>query len=155
MNVKDLRQFVQEIVKKASSLKNKHTTEKNAPVNYACIFCQSDEQYNILVTVTQKIGKIIEETPKGPLFHIQPLKTVAGNLRLLKIRKPDPTRPELGDADFTVENYPEFKKRHLLKTGFKLIPKREDFEMIELVDPKFDVRAYFSNPPLDKQLGVV
>jgi len=73
---------------------------------------------------------------------------------LLKIRKPDPTRPELGDADFTVENYPEFKQRHLSKTGFSLIQKRKDFEMLELADPKFHVRAYFSNPPLDKQLKV-
>jgi len=91
----------------------------------------------------------------GPVYHIQPIKTVSGNLKLLKIRKPDSTKPELGDADFTVGNYSEFKKKHLSKTGFKLIPKREDFEMIELVDSKFDVRAYFSHPPLDKQLGII
>lgn len=153
MSVVVLKQLVEEIVKKANDLKNKHTSEKNAPVNYACIFAQSKEQFNDLLAVAQRLGSVIEETPTGPLYHIQPLKTVSGNLRLLKIRKPDPTRPELGDADFTIENYPEFKKKHLAKTGFKLIP-RENFEMIELVDPKFNVRAYFSNPPLDKQLGV-
>ena len=43
MNIKDLRQFVQEIVKKASNLKDKYTSEKKAPVNYACIFCQNEE----------------------------------------------------------------------------------------------------------------
>jgi len=150
MNVDDLRQFVQEIVEKARNLKNKHTSEKKAPVNYACIFAQSKEQYTTLLALTEKIGSIIMETPMGSVYHIQPLKTVAGNLRLLKIRKPDPTRPELGDADFTVENYPEFKKKHLSKTGFKLIQKREDFEMIELVDSQFNVRAYFSNPPLNE-----
>jgi hypothetical protein len=96
---------------------------------------------------------VVEETSTGPLFHIQPLNTIAGKLRLLKIRKPDTTRLELGDADFTVSNYPEFKKKYLSQKGFSLIV-RKNFEMIELVDPKFSVRAYFSNPPLDKQLGI-
>jgi hypothetical protein len=153
MDVTTLKQLIEEIVKKANELKNKHTSEKNAPVNYACIFSQNEGQYNNLIMVANEIGSIIKETPTGPLFHIQPLKTVSGNLKLLKIRKPDPTRPELGDADFTVEDYPEFKNKYLSKEGFKLI-LRESFEMIELVDSKFNVRAYFSNPPLDKQLMI-
>lgn len=153
MNVNELMQFVQEIVEKASKLKDKHTSEKKAPVNYACIFCQSNEQYNGLVAITQKIGTVIKETPKGPLFRINPMETVAGKLQLLKIRKPNETRPELGDADFTVSNYPEFKKKYLSQKGFSLIV-RKDIEMIELTDPEFDVRAYFSNPPLNKQLGI-
>jgi len=153
MDVRSLKQFIQEIVKKANTLKDKHTPEKNAQVNYACIFSQNDEQYDGLVALAQEIGKAVEETPTGPLFHIQPLDTVAGNLQLLKIRKPDTTRLELGDADFTVSNYPEFKKKYLSQKGFSLIV-RKNFEIIELVDPKFNVRAYFSNPPLDKQLGI-
>jgi hypothetical protein len=153
MDVKNLRQFVQEIVKRANNLKDKHTSEKNAPVNYACIFCQSDEQYDSLVALAQEIGKVVEETPTGPLFHIQPLNTIAGKLQLLKIRKPDAARPELGDADFTITNYPEFKRKYLSQKGFSLII-RKNFEMIELVDSQFNVRAYFSNPPLNKQLGI-
>ncbi len=153
MNANDLKQFVQEIVKKANNLKDRYTSEKKAPVNYACIFCQNDEQFKNLIAIARDIGSVIEETPTGPLFHIQPLDTIAGKLRLLKIRKPDAERPELGDADFTVANYPEFKKKHLSQKGFRLIV-RKNFEMIELTDPQFNVRAYFSNPPLDKQLNL-
>lgn len=153
MGVKELRQFVQEIVEKASNLKDMHTSEKNAPVNYACVFCQNDVQYNNLLEIVHEMGKVIEETPTGSLFQIQPLDTIAGSLRLLKIRKPDEKRPELGDADFTVSDYPEFKRNHLSQEGFKLIV-REKIEMIELVDSHFDVRAYFSNPPLIKKLGI-
>lgn len=153
MDAENLKQFVQEIVKKANSLKDNHTSEKETPVNYACVFCQNDEQYRSLVDIAQKIGSVIEETPTGPLFQIQPLHTIAGDLQLLKIRKPDKTRPELGDADFTVLDYPEFKKKNLTRKGFKLIV-RENFEMIELADPEFDVRAYFSSTPMDKQLGI-
>ena len=153
MDATELKRLVMEIVKNANDLKNKHTSEKNAPVNYACIFCQSEAQYNELIEATRKIGTVIDETPSGPLFQIQPLDTVRGKLRLLKIRNPDKTRPELGDADFTVRNYPEFKRNCLKNTGFKLIQK-EKFKMIELVDPKFNVRAYFSHPPLDEQFGL-
>jgi len=151
MDTEDLKIKVKKIVEKATALKNKHIDDKNTPVNYACIFSQSKKEYDELLDVTRKIGNVVKETPTGLLFHIEPLQTISGVLKLLKIRIPDPTRQELGDADFTVSNFPEFEKKYLSKSGFKLI-KKEDFVMIELMDSDFDVRAYFSNPPLDIQL---
>jgi len=153
MNIEDLKIRVKDIVEKATALKNKYIDDKNTPVNYACIFSQSKEEYDKLVEVAQKIGNIIKETPTGLLFHIWPLKTVSGILKLLKIRIADITRLEKGDADFTVSNFFEFEKKYLPKAGFRLI-EREDFVMIELIDSEFDVRAYFSNPPLDIQLNI-
>ena len=100
------------------------------------------------------MGVIAKNTPTGPLFRVQTIDTVAGPLQLVKIRQPDPTRPEQGDADFTVPVYPEFKKEYIRADGFKLIV-RSDMEMLELTDPAFPVRAYFSHPPLDQQLGLV
>lgn len=153
MDTEDLKNRVKNIVEKATALKNKHTGKKITPVNYACIFSQNKEEYSNLLDVTHKIGTVIKETPTGPLFHIEPLQTISGVLKLLKIRMPDPTRPELGDADFTVSDFLEFKKKYLSESGFKLI-KKEDFVMIELMDSDFDVRVYFSNPPLDVQFGI-
>jgi len=138
------------IVEQAKQLKDAHTSEKNAPVNYACIFCQNEQEYEQFYTAASEMGKVIKETPSGELFHITPVDTVAGKLQLVKIRKPDPTRPERGDADFTVADYDTFKKAYMSKEGFKLIENRPDIiEMIELMDPSFDVRAYFSKVPLD------
>lgn len=102
-------------------------------------------------TATQ-LGRVIHETPTGPLFHIKPFETCAGLLKLLKIRKAYEDRPEKGDTDFTIENFEEFKTTYLKKPYFKLI-QRPNFEMIELDDDS-DVLVYFSNPPLDKQLGL-
>jgi len=153
MNTENLKNLVKNIIEKATALKNKHIGDKNTPVNYACIFSQSKEEYDELLEVARKIGKVIKETPTGLLFLIEPLETVSGVLKLLKIRLPDPTRLELGDADFTISNFPEFKKKYLSKQGFKKMQK-PDFYMIELMDSDFDVRAYFSNPPLDKQLNI-
>lgn len=153
MKTQDLKNLIKSIVEKATALKNKHIDNKKAPVNYACIFSQNKEEYDGLLTAARKIGKVIQETPTGPLFYIKPLQTVSGVLKLLKIRIPDPTRPEQGDADFTISNFPEFEKKYLSKKGFKII-QRENFRMIELMDSEFDVRAYFSNPPLDEQLNI-
>ncbi len=153
MDEEGLRRKVGYIVELATKLKNKHIGNDGSPVNYACIFSQSNEEYNKLVKSARMIGNVIKETPTGPLFQISPLETVAGVLKLLKIRIPDDTRHEMGDADFTVRNFVEFKKKYLPKKGFKLI-KRENFEMIELTDSGFDVRAYFSNPPLDERLEI-
>lgn len=143
-----------EIVEQAQRLKDLHTPEKDAPVNYACFFAQSEEEYQDLLEAAKGLGKIGEETKMGPVFVVEPIETSAGKLRVVKIRKPDPTRPERGDADFTVSNYQEFKKEFLGKSGFTLFDKPGK-EMIELMDPAFNVRVYFSKDPLDKKLGLV
>ncbi len=153
MNAEKLQTIIQKIVQESAKLKNKHTTAKAAPVNYACIFSQNKQEYDELLVAAHKIGKIIKETPTGFLFQIEPIQTSAGVLKLLKIRLPDKTRLELGDADFTIDNFFEFEKKYLSKKAFKLISK-ENFYMIELRDPEFNVRTYFSNPPLDKQIGI-
>jgi len=153
MDIENLKKIILEIVEDAARLRDKHTGETDAPVNYACIFAQSREEFDALLDAAKKLGPVIKETPTGPLLRIQSLETVAGRLQLVKVRKPDETRIERGDADFTVPDYPAFKARVLKKPGFKLI-EREEFEMIELMDPAFDVRAYFSHPPLDRQLGL-
>lgn len=149
----EFKNLILEIVVNATILKNKHTEEKDAPVSYVCIFCQSEEEQKTFLEFAEQMGSVIKETPTGSIYHIEPVETVAGTLKLLKIRKPDVTRPEKGDADFNVENYEEFKKKYLGKENFKLIV-RPDIEMLELMDNKFDVRVYFSNPPVDKQLNV-
>jgi hypothetical protein len=89
----------------------------------------------------------------GPVFKVEAISTKAGDLRILKIRKPDLNRKERGDADFTLTNYLKFKKENLDKLGFKLIP-REDFEMIEFDPQNGSPLVYFSNPTLAETLGL-
>jgi len=157
----ELKNLIQSIVSQTKELKDKHLTGNNSRVNYVAIFSQSDDEYKDLLEAMKEIGGVAVDTNNlegfkaetGPLFKITPLDTAAGSLELVKIRKPDKTRPERGDADFTVDNYDKFKKEFLGREGFNLI-KRGNFEMIEIIDPEFNVRAYFSNSPLEKQLKV-
>lgn len=148
-----LENILKEIVAEARTLRDKHTTEWRAPVNYAAVFAQTKFEFIKLLNAASELGKVIKETPTGPLFLIRTIETVSGPLCLIKIREFDTSRPERGDADFTVEDYTKFKTQVLTKPGFSLI-ERPEMEMIELRDPKFSVRAYFSNVPLIKQLGI-
>ena len=147
MTINDFKKLVQEIVAEARRLSVAYTAEEKAPVNYACVFAQGEAEYQELVDLARTLGPIVQETATGPVFHIAPLATVAGNLELLKIRRPDPKRPERGDADFTVADYENFKKTYLGKPGFGII-KRPEMEMIELIGPSYNAIAYFSHPAL-------
>lgn len=141
------------IVSDATILAGKHIPDFAFPVNYACIFAQTDDEYAEYCQPIQSLGSVVKQTPTGDLYRIEPLSTVAGNLQLVKIRIPDSSRPEQGDAAFTVQNFDGFKQQYLPMKGFSLI-KRPNMEMVELVDPQFSVRAYFSNHPMTEQLGI-
>ncbi len=147
MIIADLKKLIRKIVSEAQRLSSAHTSEKKAPVNYACIFAQSETEYEELINLARQLGPMVQETAMGPVFHIVPLSTAAGTLELLKIRRPDPKRLERGDADFTVADYESFKKTYLGRPGFGII-KRSEMEMIELIDPSYNVIAYFSYPAL-------
>lgn len=153
MNKEKLEELVQEIVAEAKKLSAKHTDQANAPVNYACVFTQNEDEYVELHKQASKMGRIVQNTEMGPVFQIEPIETTAGSLEVLKVRKPDIKRPERGDADFTVEDYEVFKEKYLKQPEFKLI-SRPNMEMIELFDVHFNVLAYYSHPVLAKTLNL-
>lgn len=149
----DLEEIVIYIVDKSFNLKNKFTDAKNAPVEFACIFCQSEDEYQNLDRLVGERGNVVQETPSGKTYLLdRAIQTKAGPLKLLKIRKPDPARKERGDADFNT-SYVEFKEKYSNDPKFELI-KRDTFEMFRLSDPKFDVMSCFSSVPMSKDLGI-
>ncbi|KKT14457.1 MAG: hypothetical protein UV96_C0029G0002 [Parcubacteria group bacterium GW2011_GWF2_43_38] len=102
-----------------------------------------------MIRAAARLGTVIMEMTNGLLFELAGIETISGTLKLLKVRQPDPTRPERGDADFTVADFSGFKQIYLSKPGFKLIARPQlKMEMIELMQPGYEVRVYFSNPPL-------
>jgi hypothetical protein len=153
--MKTINEILDYIIPKTLELNQAHIPGEATRVNYSAIFCQSDDEYEQFHKEASQVGDVIDDTATGPLYKFyKPLQTVAGPLWLLKIRKLDPTRPERGDADFTVNNYISFRDKCLKDAEhFKLI-KRENFQMIELKDPKFDVLSYFSSIPLTVQMGI-
>ncbi len=146
-----MEELIKNIVKEAEYLKDEYTDQKNVPVYYACIFCQTDHEYKGFVDEAYKIGKKIQERPNSLLFRISPIETSAGRLEILRVRKPDEKFKERGDADFIVDDYQSFKEKYSNQQGFKVIP-RDSSEMIELYKEGENVRVYFSAPELIKSL---
>ncbi len=141
------------IISNSVELKNKYTNTSSARIEFACIFCQNEEEYKQFTHSINTLGKIVERTESGYTYLLhKPFTTVVGPLRLIKIRKQDDQRVERGDANFNT-NYTEMKKLYEGNSKFELI-KRESFEMLRLTDPKFDVMVCFSNIPKSKVLGI-
>ncbi len=64
-------------------------------------------------------------------------------LSLLRIRKPDPYRMQVGCNDFKVPDYHDFKRKYLDKNQSNLrLIERPEYEMVEFYDPDYDVLAY-------------
>lgn len=153
MTYSDIITTINHIVNKARKLNHKFTNAEDLPIDYVCIFTQSQKEFDELNNIAEQMGDTVQDTPTGPVYGLNlKLETQAGELPLLKIRKPDPARPQKGDADFNT-NYLEFKKEHLEKESFNLID-RGDYEMLELKVPESDVLVYFSSRPLSKDLGI-
>lgn len=153
MTNEEFNDLINYVVKKCVELKNKYIDESNLQIDYICLFSHNKEEFSEFIKHASKIGTIINETKTGPVFKFHsPLKTIAGNARVIKIRLPDTTRKEKGDVDFTT-NYQEFKKKYIDHKNFSLIV-REKFEMLELRDNEFDVLVYFSSIPPSKLLGI-
>lgn len=150
--MEELSKIIGYVVQNCVRLKNKYVNE-SMDVDYICIFSQNQEEYDRLQKLASELGPIADKTKSGPVFKFNnPPQTIAGKPKLLKIRIPDATRPQRGDADFSTD-YENFKKKYLNSRGFSLIV-RPKFEMLELRDDNFDVLVYFSSIPQSKLLGV-
>lgn len=153
MTAQDFTNIIDYILKQCVALKNQYVEDKDLKADYICIFSHNNEEYLEFLEQARSLGRVVEETPTGPVFAFNVLiETIAGKPKMLKIRKPDESRPQKGDVDFNTD-YKLFKKKYFDGKKFTLI-ERENFEMLELRDDAFDVLVYFSSTPLSKQLGV-
>lgn len=153
MKIDEFNKVINHIVEKCVELKNKYVQE-DLEIDYICIFSQNQEEYDQFLKLASSLGEIVDQTKTGPVFKFNsPPQTIEGKPKLLKIRIPDPTRPQRGDVDFN-SDYENFKQKYLDGKRFNLVKSWDGFEMIELRDENFNVLVYFSIRPLSKKLGV-
>jgi len=116
------------------------------------IFTKDEMEYENLERLVSTLGQLGDRTatPTGVTYVLdKPLATAAGPLKALKIRKPDPTRPQRGASDFRVTDYSLFKEKYLSRGhNFSLIVRKE-YEMLELKG--VDVLVYFSSLSFDER----
>ncbi|HZV75653.1 MAG TPA: hypothetical protein VFF79_18225 [Conexibacter sp.] len=120
-------------------------------MSYVAIFCQNDDMYSTVDKLVSAAGRAANVTATGTVYVVPEVPTACGPLRIVKVRVPDTSRPERGDADFRLvsSDHAALRARIDAEDALKLID-RDTFTMIELRDPAFDVRAYFSQPPVEE-----
>jgi len=150
MNRSDVEKIVKYLIDQGLAAIHKRTNEKTPAIDYVAIFSKDENEFQELLAVAETMGKEVDQgtarTGKTYLLD-QPLTTPAGVLYLLKIRKPDDTRPQRGAPDFKIQNYAQFKEKYLRSSGSFTLMLKKDYEMIELKG--VDVLVYLP----DKTLG--
>jgi hypothetical protein len=115
------------------------------PIKSLTVFAHSQSEFESLIKILAQIGKPYNYN-NGPRVELHyPIEVGENRIVYLRIRKPDPERPQIGCNDFET-NYEIFKKKYLSKfvDNLQLI-KRPEYEMIELHNKDFDVLAYFAS----------
>lgn len=120
------------------------------------VFCHFNDEYSFLTKLREELTDLSQKV-YGKYFRLhQPIIIPAkGDIpkttySYLYIRKPDPTKHQVGDIDF----YLEPKKYALLKLsllngkiikGARVLPNRPDLDLIELYDPDVDAWGYIGD----------
>lgn len=139
---KNLLRAIRYVARESSRL-IQQTTGRKLQVTYLTIFAHRVEEYERLIAFATELGKP-EETNNGLRFNLkEPIRTRSGDLKKLRIRKPDPYRTQVGCADYDVGDYTEFRDKYLASRpdNVRLI-ERPGYSMLEFHDPDFDVFAY-------------
>jgi len=150
MDKKELEKIVIYLIDQGLSALSSCTDEKNATIDYVAIFSRNENEFRDLLQVAETMGKEVDkETARtGKTFLLdKPLNTSASILSLVKIRKPDNTRPQRGAPDFKIQNYQQFKDKYIRSSGKFTLMLKKDYEMIEVKG--VDVLVYIP----DKTLG--
>mgnify|MGYP001615172668 FL=1 len=120
------------------------------------VFCHYDDEYAYLTKLREELTDS-SDSVNGKYFRLHtPIVIPAkGDIpatiyTYLYIRKPDPSKHQVGDVDFYLEQekYAEFKKSLLdgkVIKGARVLLNRPDLDYIELYDPDIDAWGYIGN----------
>jgi hypothetical protein len=140
-NQEELIEAVKYVASETSKMAQK-VIGKTFPINSLTLFAHSQPEFELLSGILTKIGKTYNYN-NGPRVELyKPIIVGDNHISHLRIRKPDPERPQVGCNDFETD-YEIFKKEYLAKylDSLRLIV-RPEYEMIEVYNKKFDVLAY-------------
>ena len=140
-NKEQLIETVKYIATKTSRMAEK-IIGKKLPIRSLTVFSHSQLEYELLVKILAEMGAPYNEN-NGPRIALhEPIIVEQDRITHLRIRKPDPERPQVGCNDFETD-YQSFKKEYLAShSGNLKLIERPTYEMIEFFDPEFDVLAY-------------
>jgi hypothetical protein len=114
--------------------------EQELPLDTLTIFTHSPEEHDFVSGVARRYGPESAFT-HGDTLYISSDFTVQGHhIIFLGVRRPDATRPEVGYADYPVEDYEAILAANY--PGAHQITSGRGQNLIELRHPDFDIRGY-------------
>jgi hypothetical protein len=137
-----IKQRIEQIIDQIQALRAKCYPQYELSIEYLTIFSQSEEDF---INLKKSLKELGEEAAANNGFKYN-LKTSINykgeNINLIRIRKLDIHRKELGCADLTYKDQDYTKLREIaLEKGLDII-LRNGYEMIELSDFDMNVYAY-------------
>ena len=144
MHHRKFEKIIEYIVERGIEAVNANTDEFPVTIDYLSVFAKDEAEYQDMMEYTQGFGEAVDKhkAKSGKTILLKkPIETEAGPLKVLKIRQPDPTRPQRGAPDFRVGDYKQFKEKYLMENGNFTLMLRREYEMIELKG--VDVLVYF------------
>lgn len=135
MTQQEMDEIIQYIVRQGIEAVRTNMGEQVVAIDYLAIFSKDEREYTAIEHLLEPLGSEAdkENTKTGRIFLLNdPIETLAGPLAVVKIRKPDLTRPQRGAPDFRVSNYLELKEKFLSSNGNFALMVRKNYEMIEV-----------------------
>lgn len=142
-NISELLQVVHSVAENSTRL-SEEIIGTSFPIHSLTVFSHSEKEFKFLKELLNTMGAPYNEN-NGPRVVLHEPIIVGDNAVIthLRIRKPDPDRPQVGCNDFDVEDYEAFKTEYLSRFPENLfLIERPDYEMIEFRHPDYDVLAY-------------
>lgn len=112
------------------------------PIDTICFFTHSDEEYGFVEREVMTRG-LVSKLSHGPTIYVETDFEVNGHrIRILGVRRPDETRPQLGYGDYPVEDYAGLLAAQKNNPHVKEIISGRGKSLIELRHPDFDVLGF-------------
>jgi len=141
-NEEMLEKALDYIVSEMDKLSQKFFRE-SLPITTLKIFPHYPEEYSYLHDLVTKLGPKASFSSQTSLY-VRDKRVIRGhNIEYLGVRIVDPYRLQVGCGDWEINNFEEFKTKHLGKTSF--VREFAD-DMMEVWHSDFDVLGYVVTP---------
>ena len=140
--IEDEKTFEEALVYTAQELEklSEKLIGEKLPIVSLKLFPHYEEEYKYLFSLISKLGPKSEYTSETS-FYVDSDKKVNGpQIKLLGLRIVDPYRMQVGCGDYEVDNFQEFRSKHISLPFIRDMIKYP--EMLEIWHPDFDVLGY-------------
>jgi|SRR3989344_819183 len=113
---------------------------QDLPMDTLTVFTHDPVEHIYMVKLLKSYGHVSRKS-HGATLYVEVSLTVEGQaIKLLGVREPDETRPQVGYADFLVTNYNDI--RDLSNPYIQEITSGLSEKLLEVRHPDFDVLGY-------------